>query len=343
MGGPGSGRPKGYPCDYCGKSGHMTRTCPTAPWTAVYETWQKLSASGVLPVSKVEPKPTPDPLGEEARSTARRRPSGVQSGTGADWRAPRCVDCRSILKLGHAPTCPRAKPEEPTVRTRSVICAVCGKSGHNRQTCRENPRNEWKWELERRKAERRTEKASRGVGPSGRSPNYQRAQDFAVLYRNGLTYTQIGAKYGVSRERVRQVLAKTGFDGRAAKARANRERIEAERLSKCLAVMQRAIDEDRKCTICGAWVLRKGPAKTCSQACAELLRGDARLYVRPEQREQHRFNVAKSILRNPKGKRPSQIAWAKRMLSDNPPPANRRFSVPGSRASEAARKLGIVA
>lgn len=88
------------------------------------------------------------------------------------------------------------------------------------------------------------------------------------------------------------------------------------------------------CLVCGEYVLRGPTFKTCSHECAELWR-KGRVRLSEEEHEKHRVHVAKSILRNPEKRKDVEIRWAKRMLSDNPPPPTRRYEVEGSEASEA--------
>lgn len=77
----------------------------------------------------------------------------------------------------------------------------------------------------------------------GRPPgpaDKQRVLDMAEAYRSGRTLAEIAADYGVTRERVRQILRKdaqvSAKDGGAAlRLRRNRERVEAEALTRALA------------------------------------------------------------------------------------------------------------
>jgi DNA-binding CsgD family transcriptional regulator len=66
-----------------------------------------------------------------------------------------------------------------------------------------------------------------------------RAEGMASMFRSGMTLQQIGDVYGVTRERVRQVLKKTagltGSDGGAAvKAKARRKQIRNKREARCM-------------------------------------------------------------------------------------------------------------
>lgn len=76
---------------------------------------------------------------------------------------------------------------------------------------------------------------------SARCPKVKkRAEDMAAMYRSGRTLEQIGSLYGITRERVRQLISKhcgiTGRDGgKAARGEANRRRHEARRDAKSLS------------------------------------------------------------------------------------------------------------
>lgn len=66
-----------------------------------------------------------------------------------------------------------------------------------------------------------------------------RVQQMATLYKSGRTLKQIGDKYGITRERVRQILTKhLGFDassgGQREAAKQKRARFEAKRNQKCI-------------------------------------------------------------------------------------------------------------
>jgi len=151
---------------------------------------------------------------------------------------------------------------------------------------------------------------------------------------------ELGAQEGLTRSRVQQLLAPllaaaglTAQDvRRRLLAQAHSEAALAELLERCASA--------RPCEVCGAWVLRGGKRVTCSPACAEVWR-KAWWLVSEEEHQRHRLSVARSILRHPEGKKPSQLAWARQMLSDAPPPPNRRYVQPDSWAAAATRAVGL--
>jgi hypothetical protein len=72
----------------------------------------------------------------------------------------------------------------------------------------------------------------------------------------------------------------------------------------------------------------------CSPECARVY-----LILRTfDDHEGHRRQTARSYLASPEKYEASVLEWSKAMLSDNPPPPNRRFLIPGSARSEIIRK-----
>jgi hypothetical protein len=156
---------------------------------------------------------------------------------------------------------------------------------------------------------------------------------------------EIGRDFGVSRERVRQWLEKLPPTMRGP---AGREKIywNAARRQMLVTIIER-LNEEIVCAVCGGWVIRRrrGPRSTseaefptCSRECAETIEV-ARWRVSNDLHERHRRYVARSILNHPEGKSVSKIGWAKAMLSDDPPPPNRRFALPDSNATRVAKRI----
>jgi hypothetical protein len=136
----------------------------------------------------------------------------------------------------------------------------------------------------------------------------------------------VGDQLGITGERVRQILKEHGYDypalGRERRALA-RDWREAQ------AIVKAQVRRERlpMCVVCEVEHRAGGGRKTCGPKCA-----DALLQLRTTG-DEHRIACAKSILRHPEGQTRSRIVWARRMLSDNPPPKNRQFSIPGSHRS----------
>jgi hypothetical protein len=59
----------------------------------------------------------------------------------------------------------------------------------------------------------------------------------------------------------------------------------------------------------------------------------------PEVYDRQRVANARMYLAHPEQYAPSKLRWAERMMSDNPPPPNRRFVVPNSLATKALAAL----
>jgi hypothetical protein len=155
------------------------------------------------------------------------------------------------------------------------------------------------------------------------------ARDVEILrlYRDkGLTLEQVGGRYGLTRERVRQIVARLD-----PQAKATRTRILAEH------ERDRRLAEAHPCRVCGKPVLRGRRAQTCSPKCAEDWRV-VRYQLDPEHHRRFRQVQARSILRNPRKHPPGQLSWARAILTGNAAP-NRRFVVEGSRSAQVLERV----
>lgn len=155
-----------------------------------------------------------------------------------------------------------------------------------------------------------------------------------------LTLEEIGQQFGVSRQRVDQVLRKRGLAAeRTQQARRVRRAMKA-------AVEERRLDErakklrGRTCRVCYGPipVERDLRAKSCSDRCQQLW-SMARLHLDPRAYELHRLAIARNIVAHPEGKRPAHIEWAHKMLNGQKPPPNRRYITRSSAAGEALEEI----
>jgi predicted nucleic acid-binding Zn ribbon protein len=159
-----------------------------------------------------------------------------------------------------------------------------------------------------------------------------------------LTFAEVGRRFGISRQRVDQILKKNGIGAeRTEQARAARRATEAkmEEQERKRWLAERAEElGDRTCVACyrPIPVERDRRAVTCSKRCKRLW-DLARIQLDPELYERHRRHNARSILAHPEGKNPAHIDWAKRMLNGEQPPPNRRFTVRGSAAGRAVQEI----
>lgn len=145
---------------------------------------------------------------------------------------------------------------------------------------------------------------------------------------------EIAAEYDVTRERIRQIVADYEPDAfQIKRANVGLNAIEREFERRC----RYALENDLRCVVCDSWVLRGPKRKTCSSECAEAW---SILRTFPEITGNYqRRNQAKTILSNPEAHPPSKVEWAQKMLSDNPPPPNRRFFQAGSKRAETLRRF----
>lgn len=109
-----------------------------------------------------------------------------------------------------------------------------------------------------------------------------------------------------------------------------------------LEVCQRAIDEDKRCPVCGGWVLLlRNNALCCSSECAEAWRVAIRFL--DDGGDKHRIAMAKSYLARPDHYKPVVLEWSRRVLEafekgEALPPRNRTYLVLGSKRAEIIRK-----
>lgn len=153
----------------------------------------------------------------------------------------------------------------------------------------------------------------------------------------GETLQAIADTYGVSRERIRQVVKQVDAsvpEALRSTAEVRRERSEEQELSnKLTRRMEAALKHDRKCQVCGAWVLR-GNYVNCSPEHTE-----AWSYLRVVDNPlEHRRYMAKTYLDKPERYSESNLDWARRVMSGEVTEGNRRYLIPGSKSAEYIRK-----
>jgi len=173
----------------------------------------------------------------------------------------------------------------------------------------------------------------------------ERAAAIAELYAQGLSMRKIGERLGnISRQSIHKTLTRhPDLYGEAKRKRremeeeAKRKRREMEDAQReqelnaeLLARMQRALEENLKCVVCGSWILRKA-VLTCSNGCKKDYSTSPWAFSEDAYKRQ-RINNAKTILRRPKKYGQVHVAWAEKVLSGNDPGPNRRFTFHGSLA-----------
>lgn len=162
----------------------------------------------------------------------------------------------------------------------------------------------------------------------------EHATAIAKLYGQGLNMREIGERMGnISRQRIQRILVRYPdlYDETKEKRLQLKEaQREQELNAQLLARMQRALDGNLVCVVCGCWILRNttsgGSPRTCSSGCTADYQ-KARWAFSGDGYMQTRLGNAKTFLHNPDKYGPSLIAWAQRTLSDNDPGPNRRYTV----------------
>jgi hypothetical protein len=162
----------------------------------------------------------------------------------------------------------------------------------------------------------------------------------------GATLAEIAAEHGVTRQRVDHIVRRyASASERAAIRRAvERRRSAAERERSVAEAAERAREcaeareDGRICPICGACVVGRG-RRTCGGECAERWEVVRRVLDEDSHEAWRRAN-ARIVLRDPERHPRSVVEHARAVLSDDPPPPNRRFVRPGSRVAQVLAEIG---
>lgn len=172
-----------------------------------------------------------------------------------------------------------------------------------------------------------------------------RAPGMVADCRAGASYAEVGADWGLSEARVKDILqVHMPEDERRALRQARRaaEKAEAairrdeERRARNLTLLLERMATAQRCRVCPAWNLRGQRFLTCSTECTKVW-VVGRYQIDDGERERHRTAQARTILADPERYPASRAEWARRVLSDDPPPPNRRWRVANSAATRAAR------
>lgn len=157
----------------------------------------------------------------------------------------------------------------------------------------------------------------------------------------GDTLEEVAARHGLTKQRVDQIIRRVASPRdrqairRARQARRRRERAEAERVE-AEARHEAAVARGQHCPVCNR-LLECQSCRTCGGECAEKW-GAIRRHVDPEANLAHRRARARAVLARG-GRSEAEVEHAHRVLSDDPPPPNRRFVVEGSRAHQALQGM----
>lgn len=160
-----------------------------------------------------------------------------------------------------------------------------------------------------------------------------------AAYRSGKSLREVARQHGITGQRVHQIINSLPSE-EVEKLWEDRQ---ASENAKKNAELWRKVEERARtaesCPVCGSWNLRGPKRTTCSKECARIWNsGGARFILDERAYDRRRKAQARSILKNPDGKKPSQITWATKVLTENTPP-NRRYHVPGSESAVIAAKV----
>jgi hypothetical protein len=159
-----------------------------------------------------------------------------------------------------------------------------------------------------------------------------------ALWRRGESFATIATRYGLSRQRVRQKVSRVAS---AADRRANNAARERARRARRREVERaEALERGDAPTCVLPWcdrLVRRG--RTCSPEHSHEWEV-VRFHIDPAAHQRHRVAMARVKLANPDAT-DADRAWARRMLSDDPPPPNRRFRRPGSEADLILKAHGL--
>ena len=146
------------------------------------------------------------------------------------------------------------------------------------------------------------------------------------------TYRDLAKRFGLSHERIRQIVDRLGLP--EAKASRDARRAIGEQQLAYEQFVRRA-EQARPCVMCGYWVLR-GRGRTCSPACGVAYRtSSVRFAIDEAERSRHRERMARYWLK--KGTE-TQKRHARRVLKGVATQRG-RWHLPGSRTAETLRRF----
>lgn len=130
-----------------------------------------------------------------------------------------------------------------------------------------------------------------------------RNQEIVKKYRSGkYTLEQLGAEYGVTRERIRQICKEAGYTGAEKMEKERTRKAEAKKRAADQKLVKAIVKAKKKgwtCPVCGSLNVRRGMRddyRTCSSECSALY-----VILRPRiDREHWQLVQAKAIVRRSK-------------------------------------------
>lgn len=141
--------------------------------------------------------------------------------------------------------------------------------------------------------------------------NDDRNAKLAAAVRSGDSLRVVGGRFGISHERVRQLVSKIDPEAIPAGMRVRAEeakRLQDERLPEL---------EERVCVVCGVEFKTADRRRiTCSSDHAQMWASGLR-FTEPSRQAAHKVHVATSYLRRPDHYGEVRVRWAEKYLTDN--------------------------
>jgi hypothetical protein len=161
-----------------------------------------------------------------------------------------------------------------------------------------------------------------------------------ALWRDGETYVEIGARYGVTKQAVQSRLSRRAKPSdRSANRRAREERRRAEIAAERARAAETDPPADEPTSVCAIpGCSRPARRRTCGPDHARMWQV-ARRQLDPDEHLRHRQTQARAILREPEAHPASAVERARALVSEDPPPPNRRWIRQDSAVAEVLERV----
>lgn len=163
---------------------------------------------------------------------------------------------------------------------------------------------------------------------------------FEQYYTDGQTLDSVGSAYGLTRERVRQIIdrqqaVRSHPSGLAEPYETKRQKVRAKREVEAKAQVEA---KTKDCLICGQSFVGQGRA--CDNADCRYVYYTGRRIWDPERYASNRLSVARYALKHPEKNTPGSLAWAQRIVDGDAPPPRGRWLTKDSKLRAALVRVG---